>query len=197
MIARYATSISLGASVTFALLLLMQVLIASRHGPLPDRILIPRLDFVRIVRTPEPEPERTKPDRPDPASSPPERPAAPHERSGVGVEIGTGAPTAPPSSFDMRRSSYADGDLLSLVKVTPNYPPRAAARGIEGYVMVEFTVTRQGFVEDVDVVESSNGLFDRAAVDAAYKFKYKPRVIDGEAVEVRGVRNRITFTLEN
>ena len=45
------------------------------------------------------------------------------------------------------------------------------------------------------VVESTSSLFERAAVEAAYKFKYKPRVIDGIAVEVPGVRNKITFEI--
>lgn len=39
------------------------------------------------------------------------------------------------------------------------------------------------------------GIFDQAAMDAVLKFKYKPRVIDGEAVEVDGVRNRMTFEM--
>ena len=47
------------------------------------------------------------------------------------------------------------------------------------------------------VTDSSNALFERYAIDAAYKFKYKPRVIDGDPVESRGVLNTFTFVLEN
>jgi protein TonB len=90
----------------------------------------------------------------------------------------------------------SDGEYLPIVKVAPVYPSRALSRGLEGYVIVEFTVTRQGTVRDASVVESTSTLFERAAVDAALKFKYKPRVIDGEAVEVPGVRNKITFEIE-
>ena len=57
-------------------------------------------------------------------------------------------------------------------------------------------MTRTGTTRDITVVESTSTLFDRAAMDAAAKFKYKPRVIDGEVVEVPGVRNKITFVLE-
>ncbi|MBN1239057.1 MAG: energy transducer TonB, partial [Gammaproteobacteria bacterium] len=88
------------------------------------------------------------------------------------------------------------GEYLPIVKVAPVYPARAASRGLEGYVIVEFTVTRTGTTKDISVVESTSSLFERAAVDAAGKFKYKPRVIDGEPVEVPGVRNKITFVLE-
>ena len=91
----------------------------------------------------------------------------------------------------------SDGEYLPIVKVAPVYPARALNRGLEGYVIVEFTVTRQGTVQDVFIIESSSSLFDRAAIEAALKFKYKPRVIDGEAVEVPGVRNQITFEISN
>ncbi len=63
-------------------------------------------------------------------------------------------------------------------------------------MVVEFTVTKQGSVRDPVVVEAEpEGIFDQAAMDAVLKFKYKPRVIDGEAVEVAGVRNRMTFEM--
>jgi len=70
------------------------------------------------------------------------------------------------------------------------------SRGIEGYVIVEFTVTKQGTVRDPQVVKAvPESLFDRAAMDAALKFKYKPRVVNGEAVEVAGVQNKISFQI--
>ena len=82
------------------------------------------------------------------------------------------------------------------MKVAPVHPRRALSRGIEGYVIVEFTVTKQGTVRDAKVVRAEpESLFDQAAIDAALKFKYKPRVIDGEAVEVAGVQNKISFQI--
>ena len=41
------------------------------------------------------------------------------------------------------------------------------------------------------------GVFERASVKAAEKFKYKPRVVDGEPIEVAGVQNKFTYELEN
>ncbi len=89
----------------------------------------------------------------------------------------------------------SDGEYLPIVKVAPVYPARALQRGLEGYVIVEFTVTPAGTTRDAVVVESTSTLFERAAVEAALKFKYKPRVIDGEAVEVPGVQNKISFEI--
>ena len=71
------------------------------------------------------------------------------------------------------------------------YPRDAQTQGIEGYVVLEFVVTRTGSTADAMVVESSPpDVFDNAALDAVQKFTYKPRVVDGEPVEVTGVRNR-------
>ena len=90
-----------------------------------------------------------------------------------------------------------DGEYLPIVKVAPVYPRRALQRGIEGFVIVEFTVTKQGTVRDPVVVEANpSGIFEQAAMDAAMKFKYKPRVVNGEATEVSGVQNRITFQID-
>ncbi|MGR8950122.1 MAG: energy transducer TonB [Gammaproteobacteria bacterium] len=89
-----------------------------------------------------------------------------------------------------------DGEYLPIVKVAPTYPRRALSRGIEGYAVVEYTVTKQGTVRDPKVVESEpEGVFDKAALKSAARYKYKPRVINGEPVEVPGVRTKITFKL--
>ena len=87
--------------------------------------------------------------------------------------------------------------MMPIVKVAPTYPRRAAQRGIEGYVVVEFTVSSLGTVIDPVVIEAEPpGMFDSAAIDAVKKFKYKPQMSDGKAVDVPGVRNIIRFELE-
>ena len=76
------------------------------------------------------------------------------------------------------------------------YPHDAKTQGIEGYVVLEFVVTRTGSTADAVVVESSPpDVFDNAALNAVQRFKYKPRVVDGKPVEVAGVRNRVSFEL--
>jgi protein TonB len=66
----------------------------------------------------------------------------------------------------------SDGDYLPIVKVAAIYPRRAQSRGIEGFVIVEFTVTKTGAVTSPSVVQAEpEGVFDRAALDAVVKFK--------------------------
>ena len=91
-----------------------------------------------------------------------------------------------------------DGEYLPIVKVAPQYPRRALTRGIEGYVIIQYTVTKQGTTKDAIVVEAHPAkIFDKAALRSASRYKYKPRVINGKAVEVSGVRTKITFQLDD
>ena len=93
--------------------------------------------------------------------------------------------------------SSGDGEYLPIVKVAPIYPRRAQTRGITGYCIVEYTVTTSGAIRDpVPVDCQPSGVFERASVKAAEKFKYKPRVVDGAAIEVAGVQNKFTYELE-
>jgi protein TonB len=109
---------------------------------------------------------------------------------------------APGASVDVSISSSGmaagDGEYLPIVKVAPIYPRRAQTRGITGYCIVEYTVTKSGSIRDPRPVDCEpSGVFERASVKAAEKFKYKPRVVDGEAIEVAGVQNKFTYELEN
>ncbi len=93
--------------------------------------------------------------------------------------------------------SSGDGEYLPIVKVAPIYPRRAQTRGITGYCIVEYTVTKSGSIRDPQAVDCQpQGIFERASVKAAAKFKYKPRVVDGEPIEVAGVQNKFTYELE-
>jgi periplasmic protein TonB len=198
MIARYGVAIGIGAAITFGLLFVMQLLIASGSGGLNEDRTARMLDFVRVEREQIVERKQQKPEKPPEPERQPEMPNtsnADNFNTGLAVSMSTPNLNA---GLDIGGLGFgvSDGEYLPIVKVAPVYPARAAQRGLEGYVIVEFTVTRTGTTKDISVVESTSSLFDRAAVDAAAKFKYKPRVIDGEAVEVPGVRNRITFVLE-
>ena len=96
-----------------------------------------------------------------------------------------------------RQGVFADGSYVPIFQGPPQYPRRAAERGIEGCVLLEYTVTPLGTVSDPIIVQSNpQKIFDRAATRAALRYKYKPLIRDGVAVAVEGVRQRITFILE-
>lgn len=91
----------------------------------------------------------------------------------------------------------AEGDIVPVVVIRPMYPREAAMAGVEGWVKVEFTITETGTVKDPRVVDAQPPrVFNREAVRAILKWKFKPRVVDGVAVERRATQV-IDFTLDD
>jgi len=88
----------------------------------------------------------------------------------------------------------SDRDEMPLVRVEPVYPERALSRGVEGWALVEFTITSAGTTTDVRAVESQPpGVFDAAAVKAVQSWKYNPKVEGGTAIDRRGMRVLLSF----
>jgi protein TonB len=91
----------------------------------------------------------------------------------------------------------SDRGALPLVRVEPQYPPEAAKRKLEGWVQLRFTITKAGTVDAVQIVKSSNSLFENAAVAAVRKWKYEPQMQSGAAVESAGVDVVLRFRMES
>ncbi len=195
----------LGAvAITLALLFTMEHMIVTGRSVMTGSVRHFDVDFIRI-------PEQTvvarrdrRPERPESARQPPEWEIdQADDFSGAAGEalLAVAAPQAAPD--DGRAAAFSpsgfagthDGDYLPIVKVQPVYPRRALVRREEGWVLLRFTVLSTGAVGNIEVVESSSEIFEDAAIQAAEKFKYRPRVIDGQPIEVRGVLHRITFVL--
>lgn len=194
---RYGVGILGGVVVTLALLWLMRSVIANPQAATDSGIQGHVLDLVHVQEDQEIIIKKRKPEPPPPPIKEPPilpKPIFDTEVS-MGTEIG-----AVDVNIDVDLSGTGgfsqDGEYLPIVKVQPIYPRRAQTRGIEGYVLLEFVVTATGAVRDPIVIEAKPpGIFDRAAINAALKFKYKPKVVNGEAIEVGGVRNLIKFEL--
>lgn len=90
----------------------------------------------------------------------------------------------------------AEGDIIPIVRINPIYPREAAMNGTEGWVKLEFTITETGTVKSPRVIEAKPvRIFNREAIRAILKWKFKPRVVDGIAVE-RQATQTIDFSLD-
>ncbi|HKX59653.1 MAG TPA: energy transducer TonB [Steroidobacteraceae bacterium] len=88
-----------------------------------------------------------------------------------------------------------ENTLRRTAFIAPNYPARARERGTEGWVDLEFTVSKDGTTRDAVVrAAEPSGTFDRAALDAVKRWRYEPRVVAGNVVEQR-VEARLRFRL--
>ena len=136
--------------------------------------------------------ERPQEDEPPPETMPPEFDMTPP------AEVDSSA-ARPNLGFKGKKAGvFADGSYVPIFQVPPVYPRRALERGIEGCVMLKFTVTKVGSTKDTMVEWAvPPGIFDRAAMRSALKYKYKPQIRDGEAIEVPNVRTVVIFKIED
>jgi len=199
---RLVFGLALGLAVTAGLFWTMQYLIETADRELNEGAAGNIVDFVRLKRNEEIQRRQLKPKKPPPPDAPPPQPPTP-QLDNLDPNAEKIAISAVPVETDIEMSGgfslgVGEGDYLPIVKVAPIYPQRALSRGIEGYCVVQYTVTRQGTIRDPFVVESmcTSSLFHRASIQAALKFKYKPRVMDGQAVEVPGVQNKFTYEIQ-
>lgn len=89
----------------------------------------------------------------------------------------------------------ASRQYLPIAKEAPDYPQRALDRNIEGECTVAYTVTPQGQVRNPQVVGQCHPLFVKPSLAAAKRFRYQPRVVNGQAVAVANVKNTFTYKI--
>ena len=201
---RLIAGLALGLAVTMTLFWMMPYMIETTEHQLDKTGSTSLVDFIRLKRDEVIRRRELKPEKPPAPQSPPPLPTTPQLDS-LSPTAETIAVAATPTETDIEISGagfslgIGGGDYLPIVKVAPIYPQRALTRGIEGYCVVQYTVTRQGTIRDPFVIEDqcTSSMFHQPSLQAALKFKYKPRVIDGQPVEVPGVQNKFTYVIED
>ncbi len=198
MVLRYPLGLVFGLAFSLALFWVMWHLIGAPID-VSELRQATRVEFTRMRQDTEvarKEQEKPQPDKPPPM---PEIPQMNISSGSIDSNVATLTPVVDASGAmsKMTMSAGSDRDIIPLVRINPDYPPRALSRGIEGYVIVQFTITATGMVKDVIVVEARpEGMFDQAAVRAVERWRYNPKVDEGVAVERVGVQTRLTFKLE-
>ena len=202
VIVRWAASMAMAVLITFGLFFFMQALIATGEG------LDEPLNVVKIVDSTMPEIDLEVIEEID-------KPELIEEITEVVEEVERQVTISDGPDLNIDRSqvqmdtglelsnasiSATDGDYLPLVAIAPQYPTRAAQRGIQGWCLVSFTVDGLGNVveETITVVDAEPAdIFDRSSERAAARFKFQPRVVDGKGVEVAGVQYLFRYELED
>ena len=198
---RHLTAGFFAIIVTFGLFYLMQALILGKDTKLGEASGT-MIDFVRLKKDTELETKKRKmPEKEEPEEPPPPPDLSMSRTSKPSQEMGEMA-FAIDVNIDVGDTNVAiaaaDSDVVPIVRVNPQYPLRASERGIEGWVAVEFTISKLGTVKDPHVIGSHpSSIFDRSALKAIRKWKYNPKIEDGEPVERPGVKVKLTFDLTN
>lgn len=192
------TAVPLAVIVTVFLFLVMQALVTSDEYNLGEEGVNINISFLRQLQDTETQSAKKKPNRPEQEQEPeppdmdiPETPRPEMNAESIATPDFSGP------QFGVFSAS-TDADVLPIVKLTPQYPRRATQRGIEGWVLVQFTITAAGAVVDPMIVDADPpGIFNRSALRSIVKWKYKPRILNGKAVARPGVQHLITFELED
>ncbi|VXC65416.1 Energy transducer TonB [Oceanicaulis sp. 350] len=93
-------------------------------------------------------------------------------------------------SFDV-----SDRDAQPMVRIPPQYPPRAAERGVEGSCLMQFDVTPDGTPTNIVALDCTSSLFERSSIRAVERWRYEPRIENGNAVWRRGVQTSLDYQL--
>jgi protein TonB len=195
-----AFAVVFATAITFVLFFLMQYLI-SMDTTDPEKgearkiadITMPEIELE--VQRQEPKPE--EPDVPEDIPDLPEPDISLDAPVGEGLNISR--VKVDMGGLESNASiSASDSEMLPIVTIEPQYPQRAASRGIEGWCLVSFTVSAQGTVDEdsITIVDADpENIFDSSSRRAVSRFKFNPRVSDGVAVAVPGVRYLFRYNL--
>ena len=206
--AKFTVCLSIGSIVAALLFRLDAELVSQPKRYDTDRTSAQMLDFVRTV----PEDftrvkERRLPKKPPPPDKPPPPPklrvnnpdkmdSAPTDMDLPDIELGFGGGGPYLGQWRGARQGDVDGDVIPIVRIAPQYPREALVKGIEGWVELEFVINSDGTVADPVILGAMPAkIFNRSAMRAILRWKFKPRFVDGRAVSRRG-RQIIEYKLE-
>lgn len=190
---RLPSTLAIAVCGTAFLFWLIYALIHTRDAATPTGAENIAIDFIRTIRTEETHSKQRALVRPQrlEAQVPPPPPLSPLKPPPLEAPIEN--PTLETFDFaGLLASAPIDGDALALVRVLPHYPPRALQRGIEGWVLLEFSIDALGTPLSPRIIESEpKGIFDSAAIAAVKRWRYRPS--DNQQSPL--IRQRIRFQL--
>ncbi len=205
---RLTTGLSISAGITLVLFAIMSFLIKSKveapsFNELPPIVIDttfkekpPKL-IDRIKIPPQPEVKKEPPpldNKPDKQDDKPNLTKISFQTVKFEPANGDGIFTGGSN----QQNYLTDGDAVPLVVIQPNYPRKPAIDGIEGWVKFKFTISADGTPKDIQIIDAyPKKTFERSAKKVIYKWKFKPKVIDGKAVEQHNMIYTMNFELSD
>ncbi len=211
---RYLISLSLGVMITLVLFVVMQRMLQFDQVGKRAITLQSRIDFIRLIREPEPIIKTTTRTLPKKPKLPQKKVLLPKIKK---MRITTPKPSnmhfsAPKivNQLNLNDAMYlgtwhktesvseqvvADEEVVPLVRIAPVYPSRAVRLGIEGWVKMEVRINAKGGVISAKVLDAMpSRIFNRAAIKAVKRWRFRPKIVNGKAVS-RTAEQTIHFKL--
>jgi protein TonB len=117
------------------------------------------------------------------------------QMGGVIGGIISSTPVAVPKVATPQRVRVSQGVTQGLLikKVQPNYPPLARQARIQGSVLLQAEISKDGTIENLRLI-SGHPMLAPSAIEAVKQWRYKPYILNGEPVEVE-TQITVNFTL--
>lgn len=111
----------------------------------------------------------------------------------LGDILRSAAPNLPKAAVQKLRVSSGVAQGLLIREVKPEYPPLAQQARIQGIVILQALIGKDGAVQNLRVI-SGHPMLIQAAIEAVKQWRYKPYYLNGEPVEVETYIN-VNFKL--
>lgn len=191
----------IAAAVTVGLFMLMSYLITPTGEPPAKEpedvtVVITREEREKNSRDDliKPPPKPQEQDEPPPPPIARTKPQNPNNENTFSTDI----PTWDKSGDGRTILDPGNSRATPIVRIPPEYPQRQLTTNTEGWVMVEFTITISGSVDDVRVVEAEpERVFNNATIRAIQRWKYQPKMVNGKPVPQLNMREVIRFQITN
>lgn len=206
---RIVPALILGTAVAFGLFLLMHAMISNNPNPNLNGQQSVQIHFVQVQRNP---PVQTKNYNHPPPPPPPKKPP-PKEQIQTNTNVshhvqqlpvnvkfnenslGGGGGVYINPNAGANRGSYAP--LTPMVRIKPQYPPRAQYQGVQGTITTCFTVEPDGSVANPHVTHASSPqarqMLANAALQTILQWKFFPQKSNGKPIATKGVCQDIKF----
>ena len=206
----WAIALCVAMLAALAIVLLMQQLTNTETALASKDYEYNVVDFVRLQKDSEVQSkERERPEKPKPLEKPIQKnlevsqldsPAPPDFQfdmpdMALPSALGDGPQISLPAFGSAKLNLEPNRNVMPVSRVNPRYPRSAQRRGIEGHVVLQFTITQTGTVTNIKVVDSvPPQVFDTAAERALARWKFKPKIVDNTAV-TQFAEVKINFSL--
>ncbi len=163
------------------------------------------IDFIRLKQDSESRTKEREKKQPPKPKKPPMPPQQTAQQNTPMKQIAIRLPNITPDLSLANKSllgdaqigmGFGDGDVIPLVRMPAQYPNKAKRRHIEGFVKARLEVNALGTVDSVEIIDSKpKGVFERSAIRALYKYKFKPQIIDGKP-QAQSVTQTLDYVLD-
>jgi protein TonB len=163
------------------------------------------IDFIRLKKDSESRVKQREKKQPPKPKKPPMPPQKTTQQNTPMKQIAMRMPNITPDLSLANKSllgdaqigmGFGDGDVIPLVRMPAQYPSKAKRRNIEGFVKARLEVNALGTVDSVEIIDSKpKGVFERSAIRALYKYKFKPQIINGKP-QAQTVTQTLDYVLD-